>query len=55
MFEKNYKNAMDSINVDNDTRDKILDKIILKEELKQRKNPAMPWRARRYLSYLCTL
>ena len=44
MFEKNYKNAMDSINVDNDTRDKILEKIILKEELKQRKNPAMPWR-----------
>ena len=44
MFEKNYKNAMDSINVDNDTRDKILDKIILKEELKQHKNPAMPWR-----------
>lgn len=44
MFEKNYKNAMDNITPDADTRDKILDKIILKEELKNRKNPAVPWR-----------
>lgn len=44
MFEKNYKNAMDNITPDADTRDKILDKIILKEELKSRKNPAIPWR-----------
>lgn len=44
MFEKNYKNAMDNITPDADTRDKILDKIILKEELKDRRNPAIPWR-----------
>ena len=44
MFDKNYKNAMDSITVDSQTRDKILDRIILKEELKARKNPAIPWR-----------
>lgn len=44
MFEQDYKNAMDNIMPDADTRDKILDKIILKEELKSRKNPAIPWR-----------
>ncbi len=44
MFSENYKNAMDSIKPDNETRDKILDKIILKEELTSRKNPAIPWR-----------
>ena len=44
MFDKNYKNAMDSITPDNDTRDKILDRIILKEEVKKHKNPATPWR-----------
>ena len=44
MFDKNYKKAMDSITVDSQTRDKILDRIILKEELKARKNPAIPWR-----------
>ena len=44
MFENNYKNAMDKITPDADTRDKILDKIILKEEIKTRKNPAIPWR-----------
>ncbi len=44
MFDNNYKNAMDSITVDGNTRDKILDKIILKEELKSHKNPAIPWR-----------
>ena len=44
MFEENYKNAMDNITPDADTRDKILDKIILKEELKNRKHPAVPWR-----------
>ena len=32
MFDKNYKNAMDSITPDNATREKILDKIILSEE-----------------------
>lgn len=44
MFEQNYKNAMDKVAPDADTRDRILDKIILKEELKRRKNPAVPWR-----------
>ncbi len=44
MFDKNYKEAMDDITVDKETYDKILDKIILKEELKDRKNPAIPWR-----------
>ena len=44
MFDKNYKNAMDRITVDSQTCDKILDRIILKEELKARKNPAIPWR-----------
>ena len=44
MFDKEYKNAMDSVNIDEQKRDEILDKIILKEELKERKNPALPWR-----------
>ncbi len=44
MFEQDYKNAMDNIKPDANTRDKILDKIILKEELKNHKNPATPWR-----------
>ncbi len=44
MFERDYKNAMDNIMPDADTRDKILDRIILKEELTKRKNPAIPWR-----------
>ncbi|MBQ8740172.1 MAG: beta-propeller domain-containing protein [Clostridia bacterium] len=44
MFEQNYKDAMDKITPDADERDRILDKIILKEELKSRKNPAIPWR-----------
>ena len=44
MFDKNYKSAMDHITVDRETHDKILDKIILKEELRDRKNPAIPWR-----------
>ncbi len=44
MFEQDYKIAMDNINPDSETREKILDKIILKEELKNRKNPALPWR-----------
>lgn len=44
MFNKDYKEAMDSITVDRETYDKVLDKIILKEELKDRKNPAIPWR-----------
>ena len=44
MFEQYYKNAMEKISPNADTRDKILDKIILKEELKSHKNPALPWR-----------
>ena len=44
MFDKNYKTAMDNITVDEQTRERILDRIILKEELKNRKNPAVPWR-----------
>lgn len=44
MFEQDYKNAMEKISPDADTRDKILDKIILKEELTSHKNPALPWR-----------
>ena len=44
MFDKNYKDAMDNIKPDSETREKILDKIILKEELTARKNPAVPWR-----------
>lgn len=44
MFEQNYKDAMDRITPDADVRDKILDKVILKEELKDRRNPAIPWR-----------
>lgn len=44
MFEQNYKDAMDKITPDADVKDKILDKIILKEELKDRRNPAIPWR-----------
>ena len=44
MFDKNYKNAMDDVTVDEQTRDKISDKIILKEELSDRKNPATVWR-----------
>ena len=35
MFDKEYKNAMDSVNIDEQKRDEILDKIILKEELKE--------------------
>ena len=44
MFDKDYKNAMDRVNIDEQKRDEILDRIILKEELKDRKNPALPWR-----------
>ncbi len=44
MFEQNYKNAMDKITPDPNVKDKILDRIELKEELKIRKNPAVPWR-----------
>ena len=44
MFDKNYKNAMDSVKPDEQTYDKILEKIILKEEIKSRKNPATVWR-----------
>lgn len=44
MFEHDYKNAMENVTPDAETRDKILDTIILKEELKKRKNPAIPWR-----------
>lgn len=44
MFDKDYKNAMDRVNIDEQKRDEILDTIILKEELKDHKNPALPWR-----------
>lgn len=44
MFENNYKTAMNNIAPDEDTSEKILDKIILKEEHKKNKNPAIPWR-----------
>ena len=44
MFEKNYKNAMDNVNPTDKTYDEILNKIALKEEFKNRKNPAVPWR-----------
>ena len=44
MFENNYKNAMDNIKTDKDTREKILGKIASKEEDKPQKNPATPWR-----------
>lgn len=44
MFEHEYKNAMDHITPDTDVKEKILDKIELKEELKSRRNPALPWR-----------
>lgn len=44
MFDKRYKSAMDDVKVDETKKDEILDKIMLKEELKRRKNPATPWR-----------
>ncbi len=44
MFDKNYKEAMDNIVPNEDVKERILDKIELKEELKRRKNPAIPWR-----------
>ena len=44
MFEQDYKNAMDKITPNPDTRDKILDKITLEEEQKKSKNPAVAWR-----------
>ena len=44
MFEQDYKNAMERISPDADTRDRVLESIILKEEIVKRKNPALPWR-----------
>ncbi|MBQ8267753.1 MAG: beta-propeller domain-containing protein, partial [Clostridia bacterium] len=44
MFEQNYKDAMDKITPNADVKDKVLDRIILKEELNDRRNPAIPWR-----------
>lgn len=44
MFENNYKKAMDNISPTDDVRNKILNRIELKEEVKSRKNPATPWR-----------
>lgn len=44
MFNKDYKEAMDSITPSSEVKEKILDKIELKRELKSRKNPALPWR-----------
>ncbi|MBR6503125.1 MAG: beta-propeller domain-containing protein [Clostridia bacterium] len=50
MFDKKYKNAMDSVNIDATKRDEILDKIMQKEENNKRKNPALPWR----IAFACT-
>ena len=33
MFEQDYKNAMERISPDADTRDRVLESIILKEEI----------------------
>lgn len=44
MFKRNYKNAMDNITPSSDTKEQILDRIILKEENKKQKNPAVIWR-----------
>lgn len=44
MFEKNYKNAMENVTPSDDVKNKILEKIELNEEAKQRINPAIPWR-----------
>lgn len=44
MFDKNYKKAMDNIVPNDDVKERILDKIELKEEVKSHKNPATPWR-----------
>lgn len=44
MFDKNYKKAMENVNVDEQTKEKIFDKIMLKEEVNNHKNPAVKWR-----------
>lgn len=44
MFNDKYKNAMDSVSPSAETKERILDQIILKEEIKKHKNPAIPWR-----------
>ncbi len=44
MFDKNYKNAMDSITPSDDVKENVLESLILKEEIARRKNPAIPWR-----------
>ena len=44
MFDKNYKKAMENVNVDEHTKEKIFDKIMLKEEVNNHKNPAVKWR-----------
>ncbi len=44
MFDKNYKNAMDNISPSDDVKEKVLDSIVLKEEVARHKNPAIPWR-----------
>ncbi len=44
MFDKNYKNAMDNIGPSADVKERILDRLELKEELKTHKNPATSWR-----------
>ncbi len=44
MFDKNYKQAMDSIGPSAELKERILDKIEQKEEIKSRKSPATPWR-----------
>ena len=44
MFDKNYKKAMENVNIDEQTKEKIFDKIMLKEEVNNHKNPAVKWR-----------
>ncbi len=44
MFDKNYKDAMDSIRPSNEVKSKILNKIEQKENPQRAKNSALPWR-----------
>ncbi len=44
MFDKNYKQAMDNITPSDAVKEKILDKLELKEAVARHKNPATPWR-----------
>lgn len=44
MFEKDYKDAMNSIKPSSEVKSKILNKITLKEDKYAKKNNAIPWR-----------